>query len=96
MADEAKPRVISKQPMAFHGLTVGTIRSYSDGSATCKLKKDQPLVQAMFNTLVDEVTKAGFVQDPEHAHIFHYQLPVEDSGDTDKETADGADQAVHD
>ncbi len=73
--------VISKQAMAFHGLTVGTIKSYSDGSSTCKLKKDSPLVQAMFNTLVDEVTKAGFIQDPEIPHMFHYQMAVEDAND---------------
>jgi len=76
--------------MAYHGLTVGTIRSYSDGSSTCKLKKDQPLVQAMFNTLVGEVTKQGFVQDPETPHIFHYQLPL-DEGVDNEESINGSD-----
>jgi hypothetical protein len=72
-------RCISKSSMKFHGLTVGSIRSYSDGSATCKLKKDDPLVQAMFTTLVSQVTNSGFVQDPQIPHMFTYQMPVEEA-----------------
>lgn len=74
----AERRVISKGPMAFHGNKVGTLRSYSDGSATIKLNKDDALVQAIFSTLVDDVTKKGFVQDPQIPHIFHYQMPIEE------------------
>lgn len=65
--------------MAFHGNKVGTIRSYSDGSATIKLNKDDGLVKAIFNTLVADVTAKGFVQDPEIPHMFHYQMSVEDT-----------------
>lgn len=84
----AERRVISKGPMAFHGNKIGTLRSYSDGSATIKLAKDDALVQAIFNTLVEDVTGKGFVQDPEYLHIFHYQMPIEEAQAVIKEIED--------
>jgi hypothetical protein len=65
--------------MAFHGNKIGTLRSYSDGSSTIKLNKDDALVQAIFTTLVEEVTSKGFVQDPQIPHMFHYQMDIEEA-----------------
>lgn len=93
MAETPDKRLISKKTLEFHGIAVGTIRAYSDGSSTCKLKKDDPLVQAMFNTLVDVVKKNGFTQDPEILHMFHYQMPKDEveAITNNKESTDGTD-----
>lgn len=85
----AERRILSKQNLSWLGHTIGTVRSYSDGSATLKLKKDSEFVQATFNTIVSSKIPEGFVQDPENSHIFIYQMPSdrEDAGATNEETA---------